>query len=93
MDSKSPTDEQLRQARRDLAKRIRTLRDELGLTQCTAAERAGITQGAWSNLERDKHEPQFTNLLRVQHALQLESIESLMGDQPSRRVLLPRKHR
>jgi transcriptional regulator with XRE-family HTH domain len=49
-----------------------------------AAARAGISAGQWSRLERGQCDPSLTSMLRIQAALGLDSIETLLGRTPSR---------
>ncbi len=50
---------------------IHDRRKQLGLTQAEAAERAGITQGAWSHAERGYREPRLDLLERMAAAVGL----------------------
>jgi len=71
----------------ELGARVQRLRIEANLSQRQAADLAGINQRSWGRLEEGLHFPQLDSLLRVQWALQLESIEELLGDAASARLL------
>ena len=66
---------------------VRLRREKLDLTQKAAAKLAGISQSNWSKIERGKHDLSVGQALRVQFALQAESLEGMLGRQPSRLVL------
>jgi transcriptional regulator with XRE-family HTH domain len=66
---------------------VRYRRRKLNLTQKEAAGRAGISQSHWSKIERGLHDPSIGQALRIQFALQAESLEGMLGHQPSALVL------
>lgn len=66
---------------------VRLRREKLNLTQAAAAELAGISQSHWSKIERGKHDLSVGQALRVQFALRAESLEGMLGRQPSALVL------
>ena len=72
-----------------LGSRIEAMRTNRGLTQAQAALTAGLSQGQWSKLESGTHDPQLTTLLRIQHALDADVLDALLGDSASRRLLSP----
>jgi transcriptional regulator with XRE-family HTH domain len=67
---------------------VRCRREKLDLTQREAANRAGISQSNWSKIERGLHDPSVGQALRIQFALGAESLEGMLGDQPSALVLV-----
>lgn len=67
---------------------VRLRREKLNLTQAAAAKLAGISQSHWSKIERGKHDLSVGHALRVQFALQAESLEGMLGQQPSSLVLI-----
>jgi transcriptional regulator with XRE-family HTH domain len=67
-------------------RRIHELRTREGLSQAEAARRAGLTQSAWSRLETGDAELRLALLLRVQRALGVPTLESLLGQLPSERL-------
>jgi transcriptional regulator with XRE-family HTH domain len=71
---------------------VRRRRCELGLTQRAAAEFAGISQSHWSKIERGLHDLSIGQALRIQFALGAESIEGMLGRQPSALVLRATDH-
>ena len=84
----APLDEELLLvARRTLARRLRELRVQRDLSQDVAASHAGMHQTAWSRIESGVSDPRLSSLLRIQHALSLDSLESLFGPAPSRQAL------
>lgn len=62
-----------------LASRIRQKRDALGLTQTEAAEKAGITQQSWADLENGKTKKP-RNIIGIGHALDCDPTWLLTGD-------------
>lgn len=77
----------LTKAREEFGTRLRTLREQKGWSQDDAGRYAGISQTEWSRVERAETNPSMTTLLRMQHALGVDSIETLFGEEPSRRLL------
>lgn len=74
-------------ARTVCAERIASLRETAGLSQRSAAARAGLDASHWSKIERQIAEPTLSSLLRIQYALELESLEELFGEHPSARLV------
>jgi transcriptional regulator with XRE-family HTH domain len=62
----------------------------LHLTQRQAAKLAGISQSHWSKIERGLHDLSVGQALKVQFALGAESLEGMLGSQPSARILRAR---
>ena len=52
-----------------LAKRLKDLRAERGLTQAALAKRAGLTLGYVARLEIGMHDPQLSTLQKLAKAL------------------------
>lgn len=52
-----------------------------------ASARAGISQSHWSKIERGLHDLSVGQALRIQFALGAESLEGMLGRQPSALVL------
>jgi len=77
----------LEKAREVFGDRLRTLRKQRRWSQGDAGRYAGISQTEWSRIERAETNPSMTTLLRMQHALGVDSIESLFGEEPSRRLV------
>lgn len=75
------------------AENVRVRRLKLDLTQAAAAARAGISQSHWSKIERGEVEPSIAQMLRVQVALEGESLESFFGSQPSFRLVAEAEQR
>lgn len=50
--------------------RLRLLRKLAGLTQVQLAERAGLSQPALSDLERNEYEPRWSDVLKLAAALE-----------------------
>jgi len=61
-----------------LGKRIKTLREERGLSQEKFAEKCGFDRTYISLLERGKRNPSYTNLLKVAKGLEI-SISDLLN--------------
>jgi transcriptional regulator with XRE-family HTH domain len=56
------------------------------MPQKAAARLAGIDPSYWGRLERGENDPTLTSLLRIQHALEIDSIETLLGQTTSSRL-------
>jgi transcriptional regulator with XRE-family HTH domain len=63
----------------NLCHRTREVRQSLGLSQTEVASRMGISQTAFSRMERNPN-PTLKTLKRIQRALGLKSIKTLLGD-------------
>jgi transcriptional regulator with XRE-family HTH domain len=83
----SLSDDALQRAREQFGHRLRALREQRAWSQGDAGRKSGVSQGEWSRVERAETNPSMTTLLRIQHALDLDSVEMLFGDPPSRRIL------
>ncbi len=57
------------------AGKIRAARLKLGLTQVQAAERLGVAQSRWAEIESDRHSPTLRMLARVATALGVKAEE------------------
>lgn len=55
-----------------LAKRLKQLRAERGMTQAVLAKRAGVTLSYVGRLEIGMHDPQLSTLLRLAKALRIK---------------------
>jgi transcriptional regulator with XRE-family HTH domain len=56
------------------------------MPQGAAARRAGLDGSYWGRLERGESDPTLTSLLRIQHSLEIDSIEMLLGQPASRKL-------
>lgn len=74
----------------DVGARIKHLRQIGGLSQEDLAERAGLTKGSISQIERNNTSPSVANLLEIIHALN-ETPSSFFADDDEEKVLF-RKH-
>jgi transcriptional regulator with XRE-family HTH domain len=81
------TEELLLQAQIAVGERLRALRDNRSLSQAAVASYAGVHQSEWSRLEAGEIDPRLSWLLRAQHLFGIDSLESLFGALPSRRLL------
>ncbi|HSL91739.1 MAG TPA: helix-turn-helix domain-containing protein, partial [Candidatus Limnocylindrales bacterium] len=70
----------------DIGARIKHLRQINGLAQADLAERAGLTKGAISQIERNHTSPSVTNLLEILSALN-ETPSSFFADDDEEKVL------
>lgn len=61
-----------------LGKRIKTLREERGLSQEKFAEKCGFDRTYISLIERGKRNPSYTNLLKVAEGLEI-SLSDLLN--------------
>ncbi len=73
----------------DIGARIKHLRQINGLAQADLAERAGLTKGAISQIERNHTSPSVTNLLEILSALN-ETPSSFFADDDEEKVLFRR---
>jgi transcriptional regulator with XRE-family HTH domain len=74
----------LERVRSTVAASIRRHRKAAGVSQAAVADVLGISQASWSRIEGGKTDLPLSQLLRIVNALEIESIESLMGYFPSR---------
>lgn len=58
-----------------LAKRLKELRAERGLTQAALAKRAGVTLSYIGRLEIGRHDPQLSTLRKLAKALKITVAE------------------
>ena len=70
----------------DIGARIKQLRQINGLAQADLAERAGLTKGAISQIERNITSPSIANLLQILDALS-ETPSSFFADADEEKVL------
>lgn len=70
----------------ELADMVRTARKQKGWSQEDLAERADVTLGVVSTLERMKARPQLANRRRILRALDLAEPEASTGDDETARV-------
>ena len=68
------------EAKRLVGARIRHLRGDL--TVEVLADKAGLSSGALAQLERGESDPTLGTLLHLMLALELPSIEDLLGERP-----------
>lgn len=67
---------------------MQAFREAQQLTMAQATLRAGLSTGEWSRIESGQvRSPGLEKVLRIQYALQMDSVESLFGQFPSRRLL------
>lgn len=66
-----------------LARRIRELRRAQNLSQEKVAAQVGVSQATWSRIERTG-ELSVRQLVRLQALLGIETLESFLGETPSR---------
>jgi DNA-binding XRE family transcriptional regulator len=76
----------LSEARHRLANRMRALRKRQSESQAAAAGRVGISETDWQRMEAENREPRLTEVLRIQHAYGVPSLEDFLGDSPSQRL-------
>lgn len=70
------------EVQRRVGQRIRTLRTDAGIRLQDLADGAGLSVGALGEIERGEVNPRITKLLAIVAALDLPSIELLIGDPP-----------
>lgn len=60
-------------------KALRAGRSDVYMSQTAAAAQAGLGRDYWRRLESGLSDPSLTSLLRIQKALGVDSIETLLG--------------
>jgi transcriptional regulator with XRE-family HTH domain len=80
-------DDLLLMARQAAGRALRAHREKRGLSQAAVSSYAGVHQSEWSRIETGEVDPRLSWLLRAQHLFELESLESLFGPMPTRRLL------
>jgi transcriptional regulator with XRE-family HTH domain len=80
MSRRSITEETFREARDRLAARMIALRTAAEMPQIEAARRAGIDRTSWGRIEAGKLDVRLDTLLRIQYALEVDTIEGLFGE-------------
>jgi transcriptional regulator with XRE-family HTH domain len=76
----------LKEAQRAVGKALRNHRESLGLSQGETGAHAGVHQSEWSRVEAGEVDPRLSWLLQAQYLFGLESIETLFGPLPTRRL-------
>jgi transcriptional regulator with XRE-family HTH domain len=74
-------------ARQALAARMEELRDAAGMSQRQAALRGGMDPRNWARIEQGKLNPRLDSLLRIQFALDVDSLEALFGVATTAQIL------
>jgi transcriptional regulator with XRE-family HTH domain len=92
-EARTLTEDVLKLAREDFGRRLRELRERRAWSQGEASRQSGISQGEWSRVERGEANPSMTTVLRMHHALEFDSVETLFGELPSRRILQTKSQR
>jgi transcriptional regulator with XRE-family HTH domain len=89
MPRKPLTDETFRAARDRLAARMVELRSAANLPQSEAARRAGMDRTNWGRIESGKLDVRLETLLRIQYALEVDTIEALFSEMTGDRLGRP----
>lgn len=66
-----------------IGKRVRMFRENLGMTQPDASERAGISQATWSRIETERKIPTAGEILGLSWALGVP-FDTILGKSPLR---------
>lgn len=70
-------------------KRVRLLRERRGLSMRELEQRSGVGRSTISSIETGQHpNPGLDILLRLQYGLGLDTLEALLGDVPSTRLMV-----
>lgn len=80
-------DSRLDEAVHAFQERLRALRVERGWSLGDAGRVSGLTGSLWRKYEVGDTEPRLTQLLRIQRALDLSSVEMLFGTLPTEELL------
>lgn len=76
-------EKRIKQALKQFGRDVSRRREELDMTQGEASRRAGISQSHWSKIERGLHDLSIGQALRVQFALQAESLRACLENSPA----------
>jgi transcriptional regulator with XRE-family HTH domain len=66
---------------------MKAFREAQGLSQTAAAETARMSQPQWSRMEAGELTPRLDDILGIQHALGVDSLEDFFGLAPTRALL------
>ncbi|WP_370552400.1 helix-turn-helix transcriptional regulator [Conexibacter sp. CPCC 205706] len=80
MRRQKPDSETFQEARDRLAARMRALRSAASMPQSAAASRAGIDRTTWGRIEAGRLDVRLDTLLRIQFALEVDTLEGLFGE-------------
>lgn len=70
----------------DIGRKIQKKRQELGISQCELAKRAGIAQSTLSYIEKNKKRPHFDTMSAICRVLRITVLDLLtFEEQPSSR--------
>jgi len=86
-------DKAFRDYLRDVGGKIRSLRDELGLTTEQAAERAGMSAGYFGIVERGVKQPSLQSLFRFAEALGVEVADLVTVGPAAPQLVAKSRHR
>ena len=84
---RTTSDPGIEAARTAFRKRLKELRLQRGWTPTKAASVSKVGRSGWYRFERGDADPSLTNLIRLQRAFELDSIEALFGAFPTGRAL------
>ena len=82
-ESVSASEKRAQNEKPDVARRLRSLRAQLGLSQRELASRAGVTNGMISLIEQNKHSPSVATLNKITDALGMSFAEFFALDMPT----------
>jgi transcriptional regulator with XRE-family HTH domain len=74
----------LKEAREKAGRKIKDRRRAERLSQEKLSALLRVSQPTFSRIEKGEHDPTLSELLIIIHALDIQSIEDLFGDFPSR---------
>jgi DNA-binding XRE family transcriptional regulator len=77
---RAPDEATFQEARDRLAFRMRQLRGAAHLPQVDAARLAGLDRTSWGRIEAGKLDVRLDTLLRIQFALDVDTLEGLFGE-------------
>lgn len=83
----SLSEDLLKAAQETVGRALRAHRKAHGLSQAAMGAYAGVHQTEWSRVETGEVDPRLSWLLQAQHLFGLESLETLFGPLPTRRLL------
>ena len=78
-------DPAIQRALNEYGARLKERREQSDMTQDDLAARSGVSQSHISKIERGQHEPALGQMLKLQAALEAETLEGFFGPTPAAR--------
>ncbi len=85
-------DPRIQRALDEYGARLKGRREQSNMTQGDLAGRSGVSQSHISKIERGMHEPTLGQMLKLQAALEAETLEGFLGPTPAARWMRIAQH-